>query len=104
MDEMYVGKFDTVKRFLGVARGDRKRITKCLKEKRRKVDIIAAVTKHRAIYMCPLFWGKDSYSGFKEKKIRLLSWGTFCIDQNVLLKTMGSGTVVKLCVDRRRKQ
>lgn len=41
-----MGKFDTVKRFLGVARGDRKRITKCLKEKRRKVDIIAAVTRH----------------------------------------------------------
>lgn len=54
--------------------------------------------------MCPLFWGKDSYSGFKEKKIRLVSWGAFCIDQNVLLKTMGSGTVVKLYVDRRHKQ
>lgn len=51
--------------------------------------------------MCPLFWGRDSYSGFKEKKIQLVSWGAFCIDQNVLLKTVGSDTVLKLCVDKR---
>lgn len=55
-----------MKRLLGVARGDRKRITKVLE--REKIDIIAAVTRQRAIYMCPLFWGRDSYSGFKGKK------------------------------------
>lgn len=53
--------------------------------------------------MCPLFWGKDSYSGFK-KKNRLILWGAFCIDPNVLLKTVGSDTVVKLCADKRPKQ
>lgn len=60
-----------MKRLLGVARGDRKRITKVLEKE--KIDVIAAVTRQqRAIYMCPLFWGRDSYRGFKEKKI--LQW------------------------------
>lgn len=44
-------------------------LKKCLKGKRRKIDIIAAVTIQRAIYICPLFWGRDSYSDFKEKKL-----------------------------------
>lgn len=57
-----------MKRLLGFARGDRKRITKVLEREKEK-DIIAAVTRQRAVYMCPLFWGRDSYSGFKEKKL-----------------------------------
>lgn len=56
-----------MKRLLGVTRGDRKRITKVLE--REKIDIVAAVTRQRTISMCPLFWGRDSYRGFKEKKI-----------------------------------
>lgn len=57
---------DTVRRLLGVVRGDRKRITKVLEREKEK-DIIAAVTIQQAIYICPLFWGRDSYSDFKEK-------------------------------------
>lgn len=52
----------------------------------------------------PAVLGKDSCSGFKEKKLDWCHGGAFCIDQNVLLKTMGSDTVVKLCVDKSPKQ
>lgn len=55
-----------MRRLLGVVRGDRKRITKVLEREKEK-DIIAAVTIQQAIYICPLFWGRDSYSDFKEK-------------------------------------
>lgn len=58
---------DTVKRLLGVTRGDRKRITKVLE--REKIDMVAAVTRQRAIYMCPLFWGRTATEASKKKKI-----------------------------------
>lgn len=35
-----------------------------------------------------------------KQKIRLVSWGAFCTDQKALTKTVGPGTVVKLCDNR----
>lgn len=55
-----------VMRVLGVARGDRRRIMEVLEREEEK-DIIAAVRRQGASWMCLLFWGRDRYDGFKAK-------------------------------------
>lgn len=102
MDEMYVGKFEQIlwRDFWELQEETGRVLTKLLEREKEK-DRCNCCSENATNHLYgPSILVQGQLQWLQRKKIRLVSWRAFCIDQNMLLKTVGSDTVVNCMLTR----